>query len=145
MKKSLIMILLLDFSIATSAEPLGRLFSSANERETLNYVRKTKKEMVPTPITKAKISAPAPKKVIVLPEKVSVQGFVKRSDGVTSTVWVNGEAMQERSANKEVAIGRLPKYSNRVPIRVKANGKRLGLKAGQAYNPKTNKVKENGS
>lgn len=123
-----------------AAEPMGRLFTSPAERSNLNYLRQTKKLIVP-----AKVEEPvetieaAP---IVLPDAVNLQGYVKRHDGKDSTVWVNNQMMQENSSNKDVAVGKLTDYSSRVPIKLSGNGKQLNLKAGQVYDPETNKVRE---
>jgi hypothetical protein len=126
---------------ALAAEPIGRLFTSPAERSNLDYLRQTKKKLVAPVITEAPIDAPeaAP---VVLPEAVNLQGYVKRNDGKQGTVWVNDQALQENSRNKEVAVGRLSEGSNRVPIKLSGNGKRLNLKAGQVYDPQTGRVRE---
>jgi hypothetical protein len=126
---------------ALAAEPIGRLFTSPAERSNLDYLRQTKKKLVVPVITEAPIDAPeaAP---IVLPEAVNLQGYVKRNDGKDGTVWVNDQALQENSRNKEVAVGKLSESSNRVPIKLSGNGKRLNLKAGQVYDPQTGRVRE---
>ena len=126
---------------ATAAEPIGRLFTSAAERSNLDYLRQTKKNeplKVESPVLDAETS-PVP---IVLPDAVNLQGYVKRNDGKQSTVWVNNQALQENSRNKDVTVGRLSDGSNRVPIKLSANGKRLNLKAGQVYDPESNSVQE---
>ena len=89
----------------------------------------------------AQIDAPeaAP---ILLPEAVNLQGYVKRNDGKQGTVWVNNQALQENSGNKEVQVGKLSEGSNRVPIKLSATGRRLNLKAGQVYDPENNRVRE---
>ena len=139
----LIAIILVFFSqLATAAEPMGRLFTSPAERSNLDYLRQTKKNeplKVDAPVQAAEIAPPA---IVVLPDAVNLQGYVKRNDGKQSTVWVNNQAMTENSRNKEVTVGKLSAGSNRVPIKLSANGKRLNLKAGQVYDPETNKVKE---
>ena len=129
---------------ATAVEPIGRLFTSPAERSNLDYLRQTKKKLIapmvidaPTETVEAPIAAP-----IVLPEAVNLQGYVKRNDGKQGTVWVNDQALQENSDNKEVAVGRLSENSNRVPIKLSGNGKHLNLKAGQVYDPKTGRVRE---
>jgi hypothetical protein len=126
---------------ALAAEPIGRLFTSPAERSNLDYLRQTKKKLVAPVITETPIDAPeaAP---IVLPEAVNLQGYVKRNDGKDGTVWVNDQALQENSRNKEVAVGKLSESSNRVPIKLSGNGKRLNLKAGQVYDPQTGRVRE---
>jgi hypothetical protein len=125
---------------ATAAEPIGRLFTSPAERSNLEHLRQTRKLNAPV-----KIDAPddameaAP---VLLPREVNLQGYVKRNDGKQGTVWVNNEAVQENSGNKDVQVGRLPEDSNRVPVKLSGNGKRLNLKAGQVYDPETNRVRE---
>jgi hypothetical protein len=126
---------------AFAAEPIGRLFTSPAERSNLDYLRQTKKKLVAPVVTEAPVEAveAAP---IVLPEAVNLQGYVKRNDGKQGTVWVNDQALQENSRNKEVTVGRLSEGSNRVPIKLSGNGKRLNLKAGQVYDPQTGRVRE---
>ena len=130
--------------VVIAAEPIGRLFTSPSERSNLDYHRQTKKKLIAPVAVEASAEiiealAPAP---IVLPEAVNLQGYVKRNDGKQSTVWVNNQALQENSSNKEVQVGRLSEGSNRVPIKLSANGRRLNLKAGQVYDPESNRVRE---
>ena len=137
-----LMLLSLNIAPALAAEPMGRLFTSPNERSNLDYLRQTKKNeplKVDAPVQAAEIAPPV---IVVLPDAVSLQGYVKRFDGKPSTVWVNNQSMTENSRNKEVAIGKLNEGSNRVPIKLSANGKRLNLKAGQVYDPQSNRVQE---
>lgn len=130
-------------SLAADENKVGRLFSTPEQRSYLDALRESKKNepevAEPTNLKPVTIIKRRP---VVLPKAINVQGFVKRNDGKSSTVWVNGEALQEYSKNKEVQVGRLPKHSNRIPIRLPANGKRLTLKAGQTYHPATNKIRE---
>ena len=130
--------------LALAAEPIGRLFTSPAERSNLDYLRQTKKKLI-VPVTMdapaETVEAPAAAPVL-LPEAVNLQGYVKRNDGKQGTVWVNDQALQENSGNKEVHVGRLSEVSNRVPIKLSANGRRLNLKAGQVYDPETNNVRE---
>ena len=138
---SLMLIGQLAFSqLIIAAEPIGRLFTTPVERSNLDYLRQTKKLIVPV-----KIDAPVENmeaEPVVLPDAVNLQGYVKRNDGKEGTVWVNNQAMQENSSNKDVAVGRLSEQGNRVPLKLSGNGKRLNLKAGQVYDPETNKVRE---
>ena len=126
--------------LAVAAEPIGRLFTSPVERSNLDYLRQTRKLNAPVKIEEPSDALEAAP--IVLPEAVNLQGYVKRNDGKESTVWVNNQALQENSSNKDVAIGRLSEQGNRVPLKLSRNGKRLNLKAGQVYDPETNKVRE---
>ena len=120
---------------------MGRLFTSPAERSNLDYLRQTKKKLIAPVVIDAPSDAveAAP---VVLPEAVNLQGYVKRNDGKQGTVWVNDKALQENSRNKEVAVGSLHNDSNRVPLKLSGNGKRLNLKAGQVYDPETNRVRE---
>ena len=123
-----------------TAQGMGRLFSSPAERSTLNYLRQTKKALVVAPVQELTQQAePVP---VVLPDAINMQGYVKRSDGKQGTVWINNQAMQENSGNKDVQVGRLPENGNRIPLKLPANGRRLTLKAGQVYDPENNKVRE---
>jgi hypothetical protein len=131
-------ILFSQFAIA--AEPMGRLFTSPAERSNLDYLRQTKKKLVAPVVAAPSDTMEAPP--IELPEAVNLQGYVKRNDGKQGTVWVNDKALQENSSNKEVAVGSLRDDSNRVPIKLSGNGKRLNLKAGQVYDPESNRVHE---
>jgi hypothetical protein len=126
--------------LAVAAEPIGRLFTSPVERSNLDYLRQTRKLNAPVKIDEPNDALEAAP--IVLPRAVNLQGYVKRNDGKHGTVWVNNQAMQENSGNKDVQVGRLSENSNRVPIKLSGNGKHLNLKAGQVYDPETNKVRE---
>jgi hypothetical protein len=130
----------LSAQIAAAAEPIGRLFTSPAERSNLNYLRQTKKLIVPVKVDEPIETLEAA--AIALPDAVNLQGYVKRHDGKDGTVWVNNQALQENSSNKDVAVGSLSGQSNRVPIKLSGNGKRLSLKAGQEYDPETNKIRE---
>jgi hypothetical protein len=144
MKVMILVMLMLTASIITfaqAAEPIGRLFTSPNERSNLDYLRQTKKNE-PLKVESPALGADAPPSPVILPDAVNLQGYVKRNDGKQSTVWVNNQAMTENSRNKDVAVGKLAAGSNRVPIKLSANGKRLNLKAGQVYDPESNRVRE---
>lgn len=132
--------LLLFSQFVLAAEPIGRLFTSPTERSNLNYLRQTKKLIVPVKVDEPTETLEAVP--IALPDAVNLQGYVKRHDGKDGTVWVNNQAMQENSSNKDVAVGSLTEQGNRVPIKLSGNGKQLNLKAGQVYDPETNRVRE---
>jgi hypothetical protein len=123
-----------------AAESIGRLFTSPAERSNLDYLRQTRKISAPVKV-ESPVEAAEPA-LIVLPNAVNLQGYVKRNDGKHGTIWINNQALQENSGNKDVQVGRLSENSNRVPIKLSANGKRLNLKAGQVYDPENNRVRE---
>lgn len=135
-------------SYAASNDDLGRLFSRPNERNNLDDLRKNQK---------LKIVSPQPEEAILLdvvptelPEPITLQGYVKRSDGTKSTLWINHQAVQEGSTVDNVQIGRLIQHGNSkkgagtdsLDIKIPANGKHIRLKAGQVYEPETNQIKE---
>jgi hypothetical protein len=133
-----------------AGDNLGRLFSSPNERTNLDYLRKNQKlkVVVPTPnIEQDNVVKIAPPE---LPDPITLQGYVKRSDGKASTLWVNNQPVQENSTVDHVKIGKLNQrgYSKKgatlegVEINIPANGKRVRLKAGQTYAPESNKIYE---
>lgn len=135
-----ILSLVLFSQLAIAAEPIGRLFTSPAERSNLDYLRQNRKLNAPVKIDEPTEALEA--KPVALPDAVNLQGYVKRNDGKESTVWVNNQALQENSSNKDVTVGRLSEQGNRVPLKLSANGKRLSLKAGQVYDPETNRVRE---
>lgn len=127
--------------LTMAADNLGRLFTTPATRNELNFLRQTQKLNNAVPMVESEVSA-SPPPAIVLPDAVSMQGYVKRSDGKKSTVWVNNQAVQEGEKLNDVQIGRLSKNSNKVPLKLPANGKNFSLKAGQVYSPANNSVSE---
>jgi hypothetical protein len=125
-------------------DDFGRLFSSPAERQRLDILRQNQKLIVATP-QKNMLSEPA---VNELPAPITLQGYVKRSDGST-TLWVNNKPVQENSAQDNVEIGRLTKQQNpakngsdSLNVRIPATGKSVRLKAGQQYAPETGQIVE---
>lgn len=126
------------------AADFGRLFTTPEQRANLDYLRKTSK----APNLKENTgnidqTFELPTEPLEPPASVSMQGYVKRSDGKKGTVWVNNTPMQESTKNSDIQIGKL-KDSNRVDISLPANSKHLRLKAGQVYDSETNSVVEAG-
>lgn len=139
MKSWLISVLIMTASqLALADDSFGRLFSTPKERANLDYLRQSRKIIVPQKVE----SAPQSVEVLALTKAVELQGYVKRSDGKQGTVWINQQAIQEGTKNDEIAVGRLPEQQNRVQIQINGSGKVLSLKAGQTYDPETNRVRE---
>ncbi len=135
---------------AAPIESFGRLFSRPAERNNLDYLRQNQKLKVITPQ-----DIPQPEAIVdnappTLPDPITLQGYVKRSDGTKSTLWINHQAVQEDSTVDNVQIGRLNQrgFSKKgantegVEVKIPANGKRVQLKAGQRYEPETNQIIE---
>ena len=136
MRYLLIALMLLP-SVAASEDSLGRLFTTPAERASLDHLRQTKKVEV-LEADKPTETEAAP----TVPSSISVQGYVKRSDGKKGTVWVNQTPMQENSGTDEVQVGKLRSDGNQVQLKLPANGKSLNLKAGQVYVPETDSISE---
>lgn len=136
------------FVAQVQAEPneaLGRLFSKPNERNNLDFLRQNQKLKIIIP-TEPQQGETVETTQAELPAPITLQGYVKRSDGKKSTLWINNQAVQEDSTIDNVQIGRLNQRSNATPdalnLRIPANGKHIRLKAGQVYEPDTNQIKE---
>ena len=144
MMKLFYLILIGVFSLPVqAAEPIGRLFTTPAERKNLDYLRQTSTppekvltgqdgEAV-TDVAEALPSAP--------PVPVSVQGFVKRTDG-KGTVWVNHQPILEKTGKGDLEVGKLNTKNNRVTVRLPSSGQAVELKAGQTYDPVSGKIVE---
>ncbi len=132
----------LQFSRAAhAADNFGRLFTSPPERANLDRLRQTAKSAtLNQPLETSTDAAPAA--APATPQPITMQGYVKRSDGKKGTVWVNNKPLQEGAASDAVEVGRLARNGNQVELTMPATGKRIRLKAGQVYLPASNLVKE---
>lgn len=110
-----------------------RLFTTQQERNNLDKARlklllKDKKE-------------PA-KRVVVAPRPipaVQMRGFIKRSDGKTTT-WLNqGNTLKSRTVGN-VNVSKAPNAAGGVKVTL-PNGKTITLKPGQKYDPLTGRIK----
>jgi hypothetical protein len=141
-------------SQAASNDSLGRLFSRPNERNNLDNLRQNQKLKTASPQDNLQPEAITDAISVVLPDPITLQGYVKRSDGAKSTLWINNQPVQEDSTLDNVQIGRLNQRGNSnkaanvkggadsLDIKIPANGKHVRLKAGQVYEPETNQIKE---
>ena len=134
---------------AEATAQFGRLFTKPSERTNLNVLRQSQQLKVVTPQDKPDPGDGAEAESVALPNPVTLQGYVKRSDGA-STLWINKQAVQEDSSVDDVKIGRLNQqgFSKKgasvegVDVKIPANGKKIHLKAGQMYEPETNQIIE---
>lgn len=135
---------------AAPNDNLGRLFSRPNERNNLDNLRQNQKLKIISPQDNPQPDVMADTAPPELPDPITLQGYVKRSDGTKSTLWINNQAVQEDGTVDSVQIGRINKqgFSKKgastegVEVKIPANGKRVQLKAGQMYEPETNKIVE---
>lgn len=135
---------------AAPNDDFGRLFSRPDERKNLDFLRQNQPLKTISPADDLQSESAAEAAPQELPSPITLQGYVKRSDGTKSTLWINNQAVQEDSTVDNVQIGRLQKHGNRsvgdgaegLDVKIPANGKRIRLKAGQVYEPETNQIKE---
>ncbi len=139
-------------NINPEKKEMGRLFSQPTERKQLDDLRKLNRLHLPQP-SNQKVNI-APQKTMILPKPVTLQGYVKRSDGGKSTVWINHQPLQENSQVNGVNVGKLTQHREtafgkkasksieRLEITIPSTGKHVQLKAGQQYEPETNRIKE---
>jgi hypothetical protein len=106
---------------AAGAQPLGRLFTTPDERLLLDQARAASRAP-PAPPPQQQAAPPVP----VVP--LTVNGFVRSSSG-RSTVWVN-EAAQEDERNSFKGSAGKPTVALRLP-----SGRKVELKAGQTIDP----------
>ena len=77
---------------AAPGDNLGRLFSRPMERNNLDVLRQNQKlkVIVPQENTAPEIEEKAAPEE--LPDPITLQGYVKRSDGKGNTIWINNQA-----------------------------------------------------
>ena len=121
----------------------SRLFTSPTERAKLDSLRQAA-SAVALQAQETQKEPEAETTAIPLPAQITMQGYVKRSDGKKSTVWINHQALQENSATADVQIGNLPNKNQRdshaLSLKLPSNGQKFNLKAGQSYLPDENRV-----
>lgn len=135
---------------AAPNDDFGRLFSRPEERKNLDYLRQNQPLKTVSPAENLQSGSALEAAPLELPDPITLQGYVKRSDGTKSTLWINNHPVQEDSTVDNVQIGKLNQrgHSNLggspegLDVKIPANGKRIRLKAGQIYEPETNQIKE---
>ena len=118
-----VMAAMLPWCATNSAEPLGRLFFTPAQRNTLDAGKQ---------LAKPRQAAPSG------PRAAMLNGVVTRSDG-ESTIWVDGHSVNRtRSPNAAAS------HSDPVAARVELQGAggRVKLKVGQRFDRSTGKVQE---
>jgi hypothetical protein len=116
---------MLPWCATVSAEPLGRLFFTPAQRNTLDAGKQ---------LATSRKAAPSG------PRTATLNGVVTRSDG-ESTVWVNGQAV---GGNGAPAVNASASASNPAAARVELRGARnpVKLKVGQRFDRSTGRVAE---
>ncbi len=147
MMRWLVLLVMMLPAYAQAEDRLGRLFMTPVERSNLDYLRKSSKppeKILPAgeegqAAEEGNVAVSAPS---APPAVVTVQGYVKRSDG-KGTVWVNRRPVQEKSTQGEISVGKLGGRDNRVQLKVPGSDKVINLKAGQSYDPVSGMIVDN--
>jgi hypothetical protein len=124
--RSLLLLLLLSLAAPCAAQELGRLFFTPEQRGALDARRKAR---VPD----------KPAAQAVVSPTTRLDGYVKRSGG-PSTVFVNGEAVLEGSA--EAPVLDPERRGGRVSIPVGEGGARRELRPGEVLDRSTGEVRD---
>ncbi len=133
---------------AAPNDDFGRLFSRPAERERLDKLRQSQQLKVVTTQEDEPSESDTDDSSVEMTGPITMQGYVKRSDGVKGTLWINNQAVQEDGTVDNVQIGRInrrgfsSKVTNAEGVDVQASGKKIRLRAGQMYEPETSQIKE---
>ena len=111
---------LLGLAAPAGAEPLGRLFFSADERAMLDQQRQKNGGFSTST------------------ERITLNGIVRRSSGKT-TAWINQLPQHENETPQGVAVNPTSKPS---AVLLLPSGKKVNLKAGQTFDAAKGKVRE---
>lgn len=125
MKRVAMLLLLLPFAGA-SADPIGRLFFTPEQRATLDNARRQN--------IKIDVETEAP-----VMENIKVNGVVKRSDG-ESIVWINNRPIRNRQAPGGFKI--TPTDSARVNVQLPQSHRSVDMKVGQSLNAASGRIAE---
>ena len=134
---------------ASANERIGRLFTSAVERDKLDLLRQNQALKVISPLNDLKSKTDLNANFSRSSGPIIFQGYVNRSDRIENTLWINKQAVQEGSVVANVQIGQLSRRefltetANSLSLSLKssANGKLVRLKVGQIYHPETGEIR----
>jgi len=127
MTRALILLAFIASIPPASAQELGRLFLTEEQRAALDARRKARTPDRPT--TPATVTSPSTR----------VDGYVQRSGG-PSTVWVNGESLGvEGTDAPRIESGR---REGRVSVPVGDGAVRFSLKPGQVLDRNTGEIRD---
>ena len=119
------LVLLLSAQQATAQE-LGRLFFTPEQRDALDARRRAR--------------LPDRPNVVVASPTTRIDGYVKRSEG-KSTVWVDGEALPDGMQPEGLRLRRGDDPS-RVTVILGEDGRRIDLRVGQTVDRASGEVKD---
>ena len=136
--KATSLLALATFAAVVQAQDLGRLFTTPEEREMLEALRR----QPPKPqIEAAPIVTPTVESAPVVPS-VTMNGLVRRSRG-RGMVWVNGVTSLEGDLDAQgIAVDVGAMRGTTLPVRIGNAPLAVGLKPGQTYDTGEAQVRE---
>ena len=114
--------------VSFSAEPLGRLFFTPQQRATLDNSRGQN--------IKIEVETETP-----AVEIISVNGVIKRSDG-QSTVWINNHPLNEKRAPSGIKIISRSADDASVTLQLPQSSRNVDLKVGQNLDTASGQIQE---
>jgi hypothetical protein len=122
------------------APGLGRLFFTPAERAQLDEMRRRPAPAPQAPVAAAKPEPPAPPPP---PKYVTLNGVVRRSDGV-NTVWLNDKPVRDRRSDEGLVISTpgQARSPGQVTVQVPQTGRSVELKVGQQVEINSGEVQE---
>ncbi|MCF6282437.1 MAG: hypothetical protein L3J28_09540 [Candidatus Polarisedimenticolaceae bacterium] len=135
---SWLLVALLIVSSVSADDEMGRLFSTPADRQVLDRLRSGLEQSK----TRLDVGAGMVGEVL-LPssEPFYLNGLVQRSDGRT-TVWVNGERIDQQSGTDELKLRSRADRKSRVKLRLNEEQRNVVLKPGQAWDPASQQIIE---
>jgi hypothetical protein len=126
-----LLILAVSAATASAAEPIGRLFFTPAQRAQLDVARSQKSRAVAEPEQEAPL----------MPEVVSYDGVVRRSDG-KSTVWINSRAINDGKAADKLPVSTRVRPDGSVNLIDPQTRRSVDLKVGQSIDIVSGTVEE---
>ncbi|MGH8602096.1 MAG: hypothetical protein ACREXR_04765 [Gammaproteobacteria bacterium] len=115
---------------------LGRLFTTPQERAALDKLRREGPKPVAAPEDIMPSVTPEPISEAQPPQPITVNGFVKRSDGA-NTVWINGvNSLEGEFDSQGFQVDTHHIRSDRVTVTVSDRpGQQVEIRPGQTFDP----------
>ena len=123
MRRLLILAMALAVPPAAGAEPLGRLFYTPAQRVQLDAARSQRSR---GPVVPEQQESPAP-----VPERLTYDGMVRRSDGKT-TVWINNRPINDGRPAEGLPFTSRLRPDGSVKLGVTQADRSVDLKVGQS-------------
>jgi hypothetical protein len=129
-------------SAAAGAQELGRLFTSPQQRESLERMRRSGKPEDASATSGASAARPAEPALAIGDRLIVVNGVVTRSGSKRATIWLDDVAHDE-SARRVGGVAMVPGREQGTVALTLRSGRKIGLKAGQSVDAVSGTVTEN--